>query len=74
MICTKCNQPIVNCICPDKEARLSKLGEAGSYVAIKFCILCNKHYALCKCEKPEFKMKAGGKIMELPAHASRTER
>lgn len=59
MWCTRCNKQLHECICPDREERLAKISESP-YLATRYCKKCMKHYAVCKCENPEWSVRAGG--------------
>ena len=47
----KCQNDLSECICPDIEERMASL-KGSSYVVMRWCSVCDKHYALCKCENP----------------------
>ncbi len=51
MWCTKCNQHLSKCICPDLMERL--LSVSGSVFAFEMCSKCKKHHSQCKCAEPE---------------------
>lgn len=51
MWCTKCNHDLKKCVCPDLQDRLKRLDGVLVY---KKCLICDQHYAKCKCEKPEW--------------------
>lgn len=59
MICAKCSKDLTHCDCPDKEERLQSL-LISPYLTIRMCKTCGKHYALCQCEFPVWKMSNGG--------------
>ena len=56
MFCTKCQNDLSNCICPDIEERLASLGD---HFIFRKCKKCKKHYARCKCESPEWEIVEG---------------
>lgn len=49
MFCTKCQNDLANCTCPDIEERLASLKGKLIY---RMCKVCGKHYGRCKCEAP----------------------
>ena len=53
MFCVKCHNDLIDCTCPDKEERITALCNSGFFV-YRRCKKCGKHYALCKCENPEW--------------------
>ena len=62
-VCGKCNRVLQDdCTCSDRAERLQGLGDMSA-VAVKWCVLCDQHYALCECgDHAEFMVKSGGKI------------
>jgi hypothetical protein len=59
MFCTRCNNDLHDCTCPDIDERLRNLGA----VVIKWCLTCDKHYSRCHCEDPVFGVRTDGKNM-----------
>lgn len=53
MFCSKCQNELGDCICPDMDERLSSLKDSP-HLAFKWCKVCDKHYARCKCAEPQF--------------------
>lgn len=51
MWCTKCQNDLSDCKCPDLEKRLASLRDSQN-LSMRWCSVCNKHYAQCKCETP----------------------
>lgn len=51
MWCGKCNNDLKDCTCEDLDERLADLKDVLVY---RMCNICKKHYARCKCEKPEW--------------------
>lgn len=52
MFCTKCNNHIQDCKCPDIDERLNNLKDSP-YLAIQFCEKCKRHIRRCICNKKE---------------------
>lgn len=53
--CSKCEVEVVDCVCPDIDARLKHSAfDPKGVVAFKWCRTCDKHYARCKCAIPAF--------------------
>ena len=55
MFCMKCKNDLHNCICSDLGERLFGLSNVSNFV-YRMCKKCKKHYAVCKCEEPEWVM------------------
>lgn len=51
MVCVRCFNDLFGCICPDKLERIRKLRKI---MAVKWCLKCDNHYRICKCEEPNF--------------------
>jgi hypothetical protein len=51
MWCMKCQNDLSECTCPDIEERMASL-KGSSHLVMRWCSVCDKHYALCKCENP----------------------
>ena len=66
MFCGKCQNDLEDCTCPDLAERMAGLGGVGSHVASRWCKACDKHYAACKCDEPDWKLRSGGKFYDLP--------
>jgi len=55
MWCGKCQKVLEECVCDDLEERISKITQS-KYIAYKCCKKCGKHYALCKCKEPDWRV------------------
>lgn len=65
LTCTVCNVPIGDCICEGVDESLKKVAfDPNGHVAFKWCRKCDKHYARCKCEQPDFAVVARGKFLD----------
>lgn len=53
MHCTQCNKDLSRCACEDLKERLNNLKNDPLFI-YKMCRICQKHYATCKCEKPDW--------------------
>ena len=53
MFCIICKNDLADCTCDDIEERLANLNNIPN-VIYKKCRICEKHYARCKCEKPDW--------------------
>lgn len=54
-------------MCPEMDGVLKGIAFAPEgRVAFKWCRLCDKHYARCKCESPQFYIVCGGVEMTMP--------
>ena len=53
MWCSKCQNEMIDCTCSDKDERLKAISESG-FFAVRYCTVCNKHYASCKCSEPKW--------------------
>ena len=62
MWCMKCNNDLMECVCPDIEERLATLSGPGGPLVSRWCVACNKHYAGCKCENPVWGVRQDGKL------------
>ena len=51
MWCTKCNNHLSECKCPDINERLQSV---TNILIFRKCKKCGKHYELCKCKDPEW--------------------
>ena len=58
MKCGRCKKELDECLCEDIEERLKIAADAG--VTYKYCKKCDKHWQMCKCEKPEWGLKGMG--------------
>jgi hypothetical protein len=68
MICTKCGHGFGACRCPDMDDRLKRVAFApDSAVAFKWCRACDKHYARCKCESPDYFIVHRGQDIAIPS-------
>lgn len=52
MWCTKCSHELMDCTCRDIEERLAKVRDSP-HVALRWCVVCNRHQDRCVCMKPE---------------------
>jgi len=55
MFCMGCKNDLSQCTCPDLEERLDDTVLKGRF-AYRRCKKCEKHYARCKCEDPEWEI------------------
>ena len=69
MRCMKCDHDLDGCTCPDLAERMRRLSGPGGAVASRWCAGCDKHYAACRCEQPDWKLRVGGQLQGLPAGA-----
>jgi len=71
MVCTRCSSEISDCSCPDRDASLKTIAmdPHATGVLFKWCRICDKHYARCKCETPDFYLLSGGQ--EIPVYGLR---
>lgn len=53
MYCVKCDHNLSRCTCADRDERLESLKTVPNF-AFRECLICGKHYAGCKCEKPQW--------------------
>jgi hypothetical protein len=58
MWCLKYNHDVGECTCPDINERLARAFSSDQVIA-KWCRKCDKHYARCRCESPEWTTKGG---------------
>ena len=63
MWCGKCNNHLSECVCPDISERLQAMAEQGKF-AYKKCVVCDKHYNLCKCKYPKYSIEYTPKVGE----------
>lgn len=66
MFCTKCQNDLEGCTCPDLAEKMRGLSGEGGFFASRWCAGCDKHYAACRCEKPQWVMRSDGKFHQLP--------
>ena len=52
MYCHGCENNVKDCTCEDLEKRLDEAVQSGHFDYNK-CLMCGKHYARCRCEKPQ---------------------
>lgn len=65
MICVKCDSEFP-CSCPDAEERVTELANMdGGIVVFRWCVNCDRHYAFCECEHPEWMARCGGRTSSL---------
>lgn len=50
MFCEICRTDLSGCTCIDLEIRLDSI----TNFVYKKCLVCQKHYARCKCTKPNW--------------------
>lgn len=50
MFCTKCQNDLQDCTCPDLLERLRSLQRPGTNVYIPNCETCGKPVSICKCK------------------------
>ena len=53
MYCQTCTKELTLCKCPNLEERLANIVKRKNMM-VQMCGLCVKHYAVCKCEVPEW--------------------
>ena len=53
MFCVKCKNDLDDCTCEDREERMASLRNNKHFI-YKMCRTCEKHYAFCKCETPDW--------------------
>lgn len=61
MTCGVCGQDVATCACADQDARLRQASD-GDAVIFKWCRKCDKHYARCRCQEPDFGIRTGGQV------------
>jgi len=62
LTCGICNTGIGDCTCPGRDDQLRAVAyNPESHVAFKWCRKCDKHYARCRCDPPEFYVILAGK-------------
>jgi Ni,Fe-hydrogenase I small subunit len=68
MECTICKASMAQCTCPDADQRLHDFayGPRYRFLMFKWCRTCDKHYARCTCEVPDFFIISGGKELPIP--------
>lgn len=67
LTCTVCNTDIGGCVCPDRDEGLRSVAyDPNGSVAFKWCRTCDKHYARCKCETPNFYVILRGEEWPVP--------
>ncbi len=52
MWCSKCQNELRDCECPDIEERLASLARSP-HVALRWCQICNTHADRCNCPKEQ---------------------
>ena len=67
MICLQCNTDLEECTCPDLGDRMREASGPGRHVVCRWCRVCDQHYAVCRCERPRWMLRSGGKLYQLPA-------
>jgi len=64
MWCAACNNDISDCVCEVKAVeRLASLRNDPNFI-YKMCRKCEKHYAFCKCEEPDWTTSHDGVELE----------
>lgn len=63
MFCNVCEKDLKNCTCDNLEERLDAAVEGGHFDYNK-CRKCEKHYARCKCEKPDLMLASRHKLLD----------
>jgi len=53
MFCTKCQNDLADCTCPDIKERLASLNKSSNFLT-RVCMLCGHHYSQCDCHDPEW--------------------
>ena len=53
MWCAECQSELVDCTCTDLAEQLERAIEGGHFT-YRVCRKCEKHYARCRCENPDF--------------------
>jgi hypothetical protein len=63
LFCITCNVTIDKCVCPDCDEKFRQIAYDADdpSVIMKWCRLCDKHFARCSCEVPSFFIICGGK-------------
>lgn len=62
MFCSKCSRDLKNCVCPDIDERMRGLTDKGGPLAAKWCMICDKHYARCRCDEPLYGIRVDGLV------------
>lgn len=71
IVCFVCHLTLGDCTCEDADQRMREATNAHELL-MKWCMVCDKHFARCKCEKPHFGYRTGGKVFEFPAEGMLT--
>ena len=53
MYCTKCQNDLSECVCPDLNERMASLNNSPNFI-YKKCRTCGLHYAKCQCDTPDY--------------------
>lgn len=69
MWCQKCNTDLVECECPDLDEKMRELTGEDGYLGSRWCVSCDKHYALCLCTTPDWALRISGRFAPLPSEA-----
>ncbi len=67
MFCTKCQNDLDDCTCPDLAERMRGLSGPGGFTVARWCGACDQHYAVCRCEVPDWRLRSDGVLRPLPA-------
>ena len=59
----QCRNDLSDCTCEDIEERLVGLKNSPHFI-YKMCRICEKHYALCKCDSPDYTTSCNGVEMK----------
>lgn len=65
MTCMVCHHDLSTCTCPDIDVRLLE-AFASESLAARWCSACDRHYARCRCVRPVWVMRTGGRNEPLP--------
>lgn len=57
--CGICDVTVDKCECPDMDERLRLID--STFIGMKWCKACDKHYARCRCVVPQFYVRSGGR-------------
>ena len=66
MTCNRCGKSLAECQCPDIDERLHAIAYSDAPITFKWCRLCDRHYARCRCVEPDFIVMSGGKPVPIP--------
>lgn len=66
MHCGICNTHTAECTCADLNDRMRRASD-GQHIAVRWCKACDSYYSRCTCEKPEWRVRVGGKLVPTEA-------